>query len=49
MSMRPEGDGTRLTLGFEIVGNTDPIDPAPLDRTLHNIKMLIEAEIPKPA
>jgi hypothetical protein len=46
MSMEPEGQGTRLSVGFEIVGSTDPIDPAPLERTLRNIKTLIEAETP---
>jgi hypothetical protein len=47
MRMAPEGEGTRLTVGFEIEGSTDPIDPAPLERTLANIKALIESEVPK--
>jgi hypothetical protein len=45
MSIQPEGEGTRLTVGFEIIGSRDPIDPVPLERTLHNIKTLIEAEV----
>jgi hypothetical protein len=44
MSIEPEGEGTNLTVGFEIVGSTSPIDPAPLERTLRNIKTLIETE-----
>jgi hypothetical protein len=49
--MEPEGDGdgTRFSVWFEIVGSTDPIDPAPLERTLRNIKTLIEAEVPQTA
>jgi hypothetical protein len=39
--------GTRLTIGVEIPGSTNPINPALLERTLHNIKTLIESEVPK--
>jgi Polyketide cyclase / dehydrase and lipid transport len=46
MSIEPQGEGTWLTVGFEIVGGTAPIDPALLERTLRNIKTLIETEIP---
>jgi hypothetical protein len=46
MSMEPEGIGTRLTIGFEIPGSDDPIDAAPLERTLSNIKTLVETEVP---
>jgi hypothetical protein len=46
-SMEPEGEGgTRLTMSIEIPGSTNPIDPALIERTLHNIKTLIETEIP---
>ncbi len=47
MTTEPEGDaGTRLAIGIEIPGSTDPIDPALLQRTLRNIKSLIESEAP---
>ncbi len=47
MMTEPEGDSaTRLTIGIEIPGSTDPIDPALLQRTLRNIKSLIESEVP---
>ena len=39
--------GTRLTIAIEIPGSTNPIDPALLERTLRNIKVLIESEVPK--
>jgi Polyketide cyclase / dehydrase and lipid transport len=45
-SMEPQGEGTRLTIGFEVIGSKDPIDPAPLEHTLREIKGLIETEIP---
>jgi hypothetical protein len=38
--------GTRLTIGVEIPGSTNPINPALLERTLRNIKT-IESEVPK--
>jgi hypothetical protein len=48
MRIEPSGErGTRLTIGIEIPGSTNPINPALLERTLHNIKALIESEVPK--
>ena len=48
MGIEPRGEGgTRLTMAIEIPGSTNPIDPAPLERTLRNIKVLIESEVPK--
>ena len=48
MRIEPSGErGTRLTIGIEIPGNTNPINPALLERTLRNIKALIESEVPK--
>lgn len=48
MGIEPSGEsGTRLTIGVEIPGSTNPIDPAPLERTVRNIKALIESEVPK--
>jgi uncharacterized protein YndB with AHSA1/START domain len=48
MSIEPEDEGgTLLTIGIEIPGSTNPINPALLERTLHNIKTLIESEVPK--
>lgn len=44
-TMAPEGEGTRFTVAFEIVGSTDPIDLAPLERTLRTIKTMIESEV----
>lgn len=49
MSIEPEGEGTRLTIGIEIPGTANPIDPALIERTLGNIKSLIESEVPKPS
>ncbi|MHA1936983.1 MAG: SRPBCC family protein [Candidatus Thorarchaeota archaeon] len=47
MSIEPEGEsGTRLTIGIEIPGSTNPINPALIERTLRNIKSLIESEVP---
>jgi hypothetical protein len=47
-SIEPEGaGGTRLTMNVDIPGNTSPIDPAPFELTLHNIKALIESEVPR--
>ncbi|HEU0127293.1 MAG TPA: SRPBCC family protein [Pseudonocardiaceae bacterium] len=47
MGIEPTGEGgTRLTIGIEIPGSTNPIDPALLERTLRNIKALIESEVP---
>ncbi|MCJ2531157.1 MAG: SRPBCC family protein [Thermoplasmata archaeon] len=47
-SVEPEAEGgTRLTMGIEIPGSTNPIDPALLERTLRNIKKLIESEVPR--
>ncbi len=46
MSVGPEGEGgTRLTIGIEIPGSENPIDPALIERTLRNIKTLIESEV----
>jgi hypothetical protein len=48
MWLEPSGEGgTRLTIGIEIPGSTNPINPALLERTLRNIKALIESEVPK--
>lgn len=48
MELRPEGEmRSRLTIGIEIPGSQDPPDPALIDRTLGNIKALIEAEFPE--
>jgi hypothetical protein len=48
MSIEPEAeDGTRLTISIEIPGSTNPIDPVLIERTLHNIKTLIETETPR--
>ena len=48
MRIEPSGErGTRLTIGIEIPGSTNPINPALLERTLRNIKALIESEVPK--
>ena len=48
MGVEPRGEGgTRLTMAIEIPGSTNAIDPAPLERTLRNIKVLIESEVPK--
>ena len=45
MRIEPCGEsGTRLTIGIEIPGSSNPINPALLERTLHNIKALIESE-----
>ena len=33
-------------MSVEIPGSTNPIDPALIERTLHNIKTLIETETP---
>jgi hypothetical protein len=47
MSIEPEGErGTRITIGIEIPGSTNPINPALLEHTLRNIETLIESEIP---
>lgn len=47
MSIEPEGEGgTCLTMGIEIPGSTNPINPTLVERTLSNIKMLIESEVP---
>ncbi len=47
MSIEPEGEaGTLLTIGIEIPGSTNPINPALIERTLRNIKTLIESEVP---
>lgn len=47
--VRPEGEGaSRLTMGIEIPGSDNPINPALIDRTLSNIKALIEKETPHP-
>lgn len=47
MGIEPTGEGgVRLTIGIEIPGSTIPIDPALLERTLRNIKALIESEVP---
>lgn len=48
MWLEPSGEGrTLLTIGIEIPGRTNPINPALLERTLRNIKALIESEVPK--
>ena len=48
MRIEPIGEScTRLTIGIEIPGSTNPINPALLERTLRNIKALIESEVPK--
>ena len=48
MSIRPEAErGTRLTIGIEIPGSMNPVNPALLERTLRNIKRLIESEVPR--
>lgn len=47
MSIEPEGEGSRLTIGIEIPGSKDPINPALVERTLNNIKRMIETEIPE--
>lgn len=47
MRIEPSGErGTRLTIGIENPGSTNPINPALLERTLRNIKALIESEVP---
>ena len=46
-TIAPEGQGTRLSVWLEVVGSTDPIDQAPLERTLRNIKTLVETGVPK--
>lgn len=48
MSIEPEAKGgARLTIGIEIPGSTNPINPALLERTIRNIKTLIESEVPQ--
>jgi hypothetical protein len=48
MRIEPSGEsGTRLTIGIEIPGSTNPINPALMERTLRNIKALIESEVRK--
>jgi hypothetical protein len=48
MSIEPEADGgTCLTIGIEIPGSENPINPALIERTLNNIKALIETEVPQ--
>ena len=39
-----EDDKTRVTMTVDIVGIPDPLDPMPVDRTMENMKQLIEAE-----
>jgi hypothetical protein len=44
--IEPEGRGTRLTMSIDIPGSDNPIDPALVDRSLQNMKTLIESELP---
>ncbi|MFQ5907651.1 MAG: SRPBCC family protein [Thermoplasmata archaeon] len=48
MLVEPEAKGgTRLTLEIEIPGRTEPLDPTLVERSLSNMKTLIEAEVPR--